>query len=97
MSLQRKKYTRSFKEQAIKMVREAGLSGCEVARRLNISESNIRRWMGVKPTPQSTITNEPEEIIQLRKAHKRVLMELEILKKAAAFFANECNKDTHLF
>jgi transposase len=35
------------------------------------------------------MTPEQEEIRRLREENKRLLMEREILKKAAAFFANE--------
>jgi transposase len=96
MSNQRKKYTQDYKDQAVKMVTDTGLSGCEVAKRLNISESNIRRWLDTKTDKRVEIAQESQELNQLRKAYKRALMELDILKKAAAFFANECTKDTHL-
>jgi transposase len=96
MNQQRKKYTQAYKDQAVKMVVEGGLSGCEVAKRLNINESNIRRWLNTKKDTRIEVTSESQELIQLRKAHQRALMELEILKKAAAFFAKECMKDTHL-
>jgi transposase len=96
MTKQRRIFTQAFKDQAVKMAKESGLSVCEVARRLNVNEANIRQWMGRKKDSRVERTKESEELIQLRKAHKRALMELEILKKAAAFFANECNKDTHL-
>lgn len=96
MKKQRRIHSQAFKDQAVRMVKESGLSVCEIARRLGINESSIRLWMGTKKDARIEITTESEELIQLRKAHKRALMELEILKKAAAFFANECNKDTHL-
>lgn len=97
MTKQRRIHSQAFKDQAVKMAKESGLSVCEVARRLGINESSIRCWMGTKKDSRIEITTtESEELIQLRKAHKRALMELEILKKAAAFFANECNKDIHL-
>jgi transposase len=35
-----------------------------------------------------------DEVKGLRKENKRLLMEREILKKAAAFFANESNRDS---
>ncbi len=97
MTKQRRIHSQAFKDQAVKMVKESGLSVCEVARRLGINESSIRLWMGSKKDGRIEITTtESEEIVQLRKAYKRALMENEILKKATAFFANECNKDTHL-
>jgi len=96
MSQKRRTFSQAFKEQAVKMAQESGLSVCEVARRLDLNESSLRQSMGTKKDSRIEKTTDSEELIQLRKAHKRALMELEILKKAAAFFAKECNKDTFL-
>jgi transposase len=44
------------------------------------------RWQG---QPEVLTTAEREELRQLRRDNKRLLMERDILKKAAAFFAKE--------
>ena len=87
------KYTVEFKEEAVKLVKEKGYSQSAAGRSLGISSKNISRWLkdfgvgtyvGVKKTKP-----EEEEIKRLRKENERLKMEREILKKAAAFFANE--------
>ena len=94
----RRKFTQQFKDDAVKLVTEQGYSSTEVARRLGINRSNIIRWVREhrnaleSPTQSSGPPRDLEaEIAKLKKENKRLLMEREILKKAAAFFANESN------
>ena len=88
-----RKYTREFKQEAVKLVTDHGYSQAEAGRRLGISEKNINRWVlagkELTATKSEKLTSEQEEIKQLRKENDRLRMEKEILKKAAAFFANE--------
>ena len=90
-----RKYTKEFKQEAVKLVTDHGYSQAEAGRRLGVSEKNINRWVsGIKEkTPQKIEKpmSEQDEIKQLRKENDRLRMEKEILKKAAAFFANEKN------
>lgn len=90
-----KKYTIEFKQEAVKLVKEHGYSQAEAARRLGISDKNINRWVlenkQKKPLKTEKLTAEQEELKRLRKENDRLRMEKEILKKAAAFFANEKN------
>jgi len=94
---QRKKYTKEFKEDAIKLVTEQGYSANEVGRRLGINQSNVSRWirqhrrLNENKSKGSAPPELEAEVKQLRKENKRLLMEREILKKAAAFFAKESN------
>jgi transposase len=90
-----KKYTVEFKQEAIKLVTDHGYSQAEAGRRLGISEKNINRWVvGSKkiiPLKTEKLTSEQEELKRLRRENDRLRMEKDILKKAAAFFANEKN------
>lgn len=92
---QRRAFTDEFKDDAIKLVIEQGYSCSEAARRLGIGHSNLSRWVRAhraqlehKTDPGSSQELEAE-VKRLRKENKRLLMERDILKKAAAFFANE--------
>ena len=90
-----RKYTKEFKQEAVKLVTDHGYSQAEAGRRLGVSEKNINRWvLGIKektPSKSDKPMSEQDEIKQLRKENDRLRMEKEILKKAAAFFANEKN------
>jgi len=92
----RQKFTKEFKEDAIKLVLEHGYKGSEAGRRIGIHPSNISRWIREFRRDQEDIAEGgvtrrelEDEVRRLRKENKRLEMEREILKKAAAFFAKE--------
>ncbi len=92
----RPNYTKEFKQDAIKLATEQGYSCPEVGRRLGIPTSNVSRWVRQNRQDQQGLSDggvtrrEMEvEIRRLKKENKRLEMEREILKKAAAFFAKE--------
>ena len=92
----RPNYTKEFKQDAIKLVIEQGYSCPETGRRLGIPTSNVSRWVRLHRQDQQELSDggvtrrEMEvEIRRLKKENKRLEMEREILKKAAAFFAKE--------
>lgn len=87
-----KKYTREFKEEAVKLVTERGYSQAAAGRALGVDSKNISRWIKILSSDKVTVkqtNSDQEEIKRLRKENERLIMEREILKKAAAFFANE--------
>ncbi len=94
-------YTKEFKEEAVKMVTEAGLSIPEVSRRVSVSKSSLRYWIkGAKEGGlsnggrQRPVTGEQMEVARLRREVAELKMEREILKKAAAYFAKESLRGT---
>jgi transposase len=95
MSKSRRTFTREFKIQAVQLVTEKGYSYAEAARQLGISDAQIRNWekqfdaAGTQAFPGNGNPIE-EEVQRLRAENKRLLLERDILKKAAAFFAKEC-------
>ena len=96
MTEKRKYYSKQFKIDAVKLVTEQGYKASEAARNLGIHHSSLRHWKkqletdGNQAFPgKGHMTSEKEELYRLRKENKRLRMEREILKKAAAFFANE--------
>jgi transposase len=90
----RKKYEEEFKLQAARLVVEQGYSLRDAAARLGVNVWSIRDWVrnfrasGQLP-PASQPVPEAEELKQLRKDNLRLRMEVDILKKAAAYFAKE--------
>lgn len=91
----RKRYDDEFKIGAAKLVLEQGYSASKAAENLGVDITSIRRWVrefGSPPTlPVSGATAEQlqRENTRLREENRRLLMEREILKKAATFFAKE--------
>lgn len=86
-------YTQEFKEETAKLVLEKGYTQVEAANAVGVSKKNLTRRvreMKLKQAGGSVVVSpEHEEIKRLRKENDRLKMEREILKKAAAFFANE--------
>ena len=85
-------YPEEFKQRAMQMVRD-GESVISVAKKLGIAESGLRRWLerddidgGRKP---GLTSDERKELAELRRKNSRLEMENEILKRAAAYFAQE--------
>jgi transposase len=92
----RKKYSKEFKLDAIALVNEQGYSRAEAARNLGISPSQLGRWVreaekddGHAFRGNGKLTPEQLELRQLKEENRKLKMEREILKKAAAFFAQE--------
>jgi transposase len=89
----RRKYSRELKLSAVKLVNEQGYSIVEAARSLGIDPSNIRQWVEkLGPDSEQAPGTEAALRIELRKLRRQnteLLMERDILKKAAAYFAKE--------
>jgi transposase len=88
----RRTFTAEFKDEAIKLVTERGLSLAAAARDLNVGESTLGRWVqdARRDGPEPALSwSEREELARLRRENERLREEKEILKKAAAFFARE--------
>ena len=88
----RRKYSQEFKEDAVKLVTEKGYTISEAARNLGIGANLLGRWKKIfeeEANGSRLKSDERAELRQLREEVRRLKMEREILKKAAAFFANE--------
>jgi transposase len=92
---QRRKFTTEYKAEAVRLVREGGMTVSQAARDLDLTESSLRSWVrqaevdaGKGPVGPLTSIDQ-EELRRLRRENKLLRMEREILKKAAAFFAKE--------
>jgi transposase len=94
------KYTREFRQEAVKLVVEGGLSIPEVGRRLSIAPSSISNWvkafkagkLGEVGKTHRVLSDGEMEVIRLKRELAEVKMERDILKKAAAYFAKESQR-----
>ena len=88
----RRNYTKEYKEEAVRLITGEGYSYAEAGRNLGVNPNLLSRWKrefeGVEIDPGSAAAMQAE-LKRLRKENKRLKLEREILKKAAAFFAKE--------
>jgi len=86
-----KRYTRQFKEEAVKQIVERGYSVAEVAERLGICTKTLYHWKSELhgSTDQIKSSNDQLEIARLKAELMRVTEERDILKKAAKYFASQ--------
>ena len=94
MPTTRPPYAPEFRQQMVELVR-AGRTPEELSREFEPTAQTIHNWVkqadidaGVR---DGLRTDEREELRRLRRENKRLRMEQEILKKAAAWFARESN------
>jgi transposase len=92
----RRRYTKEFKVEAVRLVLERGVSSAQAARDLGLHTNVLRNWVREYRTdPQFCFPGngqqkpEDAELTALRREVARLKMERDILKKAAAYFAKE--------
>jgi transposase len=82
-----------FRRRAVELFRERARPVSQIAAELGISESCLRRWAAQDDVDTGRIegvsSDERGELAQLRRDKRRLEMENEILKRAAAYFARE--------
>jgi len=82
-----------FRRRAVELARLREKPIAQIAKDLRIAESGLRRWMAQADVDEGKreglSSDARKELVELRR-HKRVLeMEVEILKRASAYFARE--------
>jgi transposase len=93
-------YTHEFKEEAVSLVENGGLTVAEVSRRLSVSQQTLRNWIkkyrrtGQVPSGGRSVTDIEAENSRLRKELAEARLEKEILKKAMAYLAKESRGGT---
>ena len=94
--MERRRFGREFKLEAVRLVRERGVTVAQAARHLDLHENLLRKWVkDFAADPQHAFPGQgqmkPEqlEIERLRREVQRLKAERDILKKAAAYFARE--------
>ena len=93
MARPRRQFSKEFKLETVKLVKEGPRSISQVARDLDLTESALRNWVrqcdidtGTQP---GTTTAERQELQRLRAEVRQLRLERDVLKKATAFFAKE--------
>ena len=86
-----KKFPPEFKRDVVTVARRGDLTVAEVAADFDVSVESVRRWVrqadvddGIRDGQTST---EQSELVRLRRDKRRLEMENEILRRAAAYFA----------
>jgi transposase len=94
--VQRRKFSREFKLEAVKLIKERGVSVVQASRDLDVVESVLRRWLREEVSDprqafpgNGQVKPEQLEISQLQREVAKLKAERDILKKAAAYFARE--------
>ncbi len=87
-------YPPEVRDEAVRLVREGGLSFTEAAKVAGCSDQTVRNWVAQADRDagrrsDGLTTEERIELTQLRRRVKKLEQEKEILKKAAAWFAQE--------
>ena len=98
MTRKGKKYSREFKEEALRLVDAGGKPLTQIARELGIRPDLLQSWKSRRAAARTAEeafpgngvgTGEAEEIRRLRRQLEQVKQERDFLKKAAAYFAQD--------
>jgi transposase len=94
MGATRRKFTPEYKAEAVELVINSGRPIAEIARDLGINEGTLGNWVNmakkrgdIKEKPLDI--DERARLKELEEENRRLKMEREVLKKAAAWFAKE--------
>src|SRR5204863_7620334 len=90
----KKNFSPEFRDEAVKMVIETSRPIARVAKELGINEGTLGNWVGIYrrehagEEPALTV-NERARLRELERDARELKMELECMKKAAAYVARE--------
>ena len=88
-------YTDEFRQEAVSLVVNGGLTVAEVSRRLSVSQQTLRNWIkkyrnnGLVSSGGRSVSDLEAEVSKLHKELAEARLEKEILKKAMAYLARE--------
>jgi transposase len=96
MVSRRRRYTREFKIETVKLITDGDNSVSQVAVDMGIHHNTLYKWIRqFSEKPQEAfpgsghLTTEAEQIRQLKRENERLKMERDILKKAMAIFSKD--------
>lgn len=82
-----------FRRRAVELARLRERPIAQIAKDLGIAESGLRRWMAQADVDEGKreglTSDERGELVELRRQKRVLEMEVEILKRASAYFARE--------
>lgn len=94
--MERRKFTREFKLEAVRLIKDRGVSVAQASADLGVHPTQLRDWVKqLANDPQHAfpgkgqIKPEQLEIAQLKREVIKLKAERDILEKAAAYFAKE--------
>jgi transposase len=94
--MERRKFTREFKLEAVKLIKERGVGFAQASQDLGVHQTVLRNWVkDFAGDPQHSFPGpgqqkpEQAEIARLKREVAKLKAERDILKKAAAYFARE--------
>jgi transposase-like protein len=94
--MERRQFTREFKLEAVRLIKQRGVSYVQASKDLGVHPTQLRNWVKqLADDPQNAFPGhgqmKPEqlEIAQLKREVAKLKAERDILKKAAAYFAKE--------
>ncbi len=92
----RRTFSREYKLEAVRLVRDRGVSIAQAARDLGVHENVLRKWVKDRDADpkqafpgQGQMKPEQAELERLRREVAKLKAERDILKKAAAYFAKD--------
>jgi transposase len=91
----RRSFTTEFKAEMVELCQRGDRSVGQVAKDFDLTETAVRAWVQQAERDAGTrrdgglTTEERQELIQLRRECRRLREDVEILKRATAFFAKE--------
>jgi transposase len=94
--MKRRRFTREFKLEAVRLIKDRGVSYAQASEDLKVHPTQLRNWVkSLADAPRDAFLGQdrmkPEqlEIAQLKREVAKLKVERDILKKAAAYFAKE--------
>ncbi|MEV5492124.1 transposase [Streptomyces bobili] len=93
-----RRYSEEVKRDAVALVRSSGKTVTEVAREIGVSAEGLRNWVKQdaidrgQGTPGELTSAEREELRRLRRQNREQAETIEVLRKAAVFFAKESDR-----
>jgi transposase len=90
----RRSFTPEFKDEIVELFQRGERSVGQVAKDFDLTETAVREWLKQAERDAGTgddglTTTEKDELAALRRENRRLREDVDILKRATAFFAKE--------